>query len=250
MNRLPNRWFLVFAVLLAFGAAAAARGGDEAQKKTPWQMKGDLEESCSCDAACPCWWNSHPTKMNCSGTQVLFIEKGSYGDVPLNGLAVAQFTQSPDGKTMGESMGNWNFGYFYIDAKADARQRQALEKIAMQTFPPIPPDRLKIRYVPITRTRQGEEHRITIGDYGSFSAHLLPGGLGGAPKISNPPMPEPIHKEWYQGITDKQAYNDAAKWEFSNTNYMFGTFDVTNTDYEKFAADMEKAMKEKEKEKK
>lgn len=250
MEHRRNRFILVLAALLGFGIAALAPAGDVAEKKPSWKMKGELEESCSCDAACPCWWNSHPTKMNCSGGQVLFIETGSYDGIPLDGLAIAQFAQSPDGKTMAESMGGWNFGYFYIDAKADARQRQALEKIARQAFPPIAPDRVKVRYVPITRTKEGGEHRIALGEYGSFSAHLLPGGMGGTPKISNPPLPEPIHKEWSQGITDKQAYNDAAKWEFSNTNYMFGTFDVTSGDYEKFAAEMEKAMKEKEKEKK
>lgn len=241
MRNAPGLTVLVASFALA--AAAVAQDG----AKSSWHMKGELEESCSCDAACPCWWGSHPTQMSCSGGQVLFIEKGSYGGVPLDGLAVAQFAQSPEGKTMNESMGDWNFGYFYVDEKADEKQRAALEQIARQTFPPIPPDRTKVRYVPITRTTQGETHRITIGQYGSFSAHLFPGGRGGAPKISNPPMPEPIHKEWSQGITEKLTYDDAKKWDFANTNYMFGSFDVTNADYEKFAADMEKAMKEKKK---
>lgn len=48
-------------------------------------------------------------------------------------------------------------------------------------------------------------------------------------------------------MTDQQAYNDAKKWTFANSNYMFGAFDVTSADYEKFSAEMEKAMKEKKK---
>jgi hypothetical protein len=243
MKRIPG--FASLFASLAFAVAFSASGQEGA--KPSWHMKGELEESCSCDAACPCWWGSHPTKMTCSGGQVLFIEKGNYGDVPLDGLAIAQFAQSPEGKTMAESMGDWNFGYFYVDAKADAKQRAALEAIARQTFPPIPADRVKVRYVPITRSKEGETHRVTLGQYGSFSAHLLPGGMGGAPRISNPPLAEPIHKEWSQGVTDKQAYDDAKKWDFANTNYMFGSFDVTNSDYEKFAADMEKAMAAKKK---
>lgn len=233
-------------VLLASFALAAAAFAEEGAKSS-WHMKGELEESCSCDAACPCWWGSHPTQMACSGVQVLFIEKGSYGGVPLDGLAIAGFAESPEGKSMTESVGDWNFEYLYLDAKANASQRAALEKIAGQVFPPIPPERKKIRYVPITRTKEGQTHRVTLGQYGSFSAHLLPGGLGGTPKISNPPLAEPIHKEWSQGITEKQAYDDAKKWDFANTNYMFGSFDVTSADYEKFAAEMEKAMKEKKK---
>jgi len=229
----------------AFAIAGLAAAADAA--KPAWHMKGELEESCSCDAACPCWWGSHPTKMTCAGGQVLFIEEGNYGDVKLDGLAIAGIAESPEGKTMAESMGDWNFAVFYLDAKANPQQRAALEAIAKQTFPPMPPDRTKIRYVPITRTKEGDTHRVTIGQYGSFTAHLLPGAMGGTPKITNALMAEPMHKEWSQGITEKQTYDDAKKWDFAKTNYMFGSFDVTNVDYEKFAADMEKAMKEKKK---
>ena len=71
------------ALLLALSAAVSR--ADE--KKAPWKVSGQLEEACSCDAACPCWFDSKPTKMTCGGGQVIFIEKGSYGDVPLDGLA-------------------------------------------------------------------------------------------------------------------------------------------------------------------
>ncbi|PYI60522.1 MAG: hypothetical protein DMC59_02810, partial [Verrucomicrobia bacterium] len=63
--------------------AMPARGGNAAKDKTPWKITGQLEEACSCDAACPCWFNSKPTKMTCGGCQVLFIEKGNYGNTKL-----------------------------------------------------------------------------------------------------------------------------------------------------------------------
>ena len=31
-------------------------------EKTAWRISGELEEACSCDAACPCWWDSKPTR--------------------------------------------------------------------------------------------------------------------------------------------------------------------------------------------
>ena len=80
---------LVIAVFLASVAAVGQ------EKKTPWKVSGDLEEACSCDAACPCWFDSKPTKMTCGGGQVIFIEKGSYGDVPLDGLAIAMMGRAP-----------------------------------------------------------------------------------------------------------------------------------------------------------
>src|SRR5437870_4654088 len=97
--------------------AAPVRAANEPKDKTPWKITGQLEEACSCDAACPCWFNSKPTKMTCGGGQVLFIEKGNYGKVKLDGLAVATMGQSPEGQTMMESFGNSNYmlGSFTID---------------------------------------------------------------------------------------------------------------------------------------
>jgi len=137
-------------LMLVFAGAVAAASAEE--KKTPWKVSGDLEEACSCDAACPCWFDSKPTKMNCSGGQVVFIDKGRYGDVPLDGLAIAFMGQSPDGTTMMESMGKWNFANIYIDEKANPAQRKALEAIARETLPPAaPPEKTHVRYIPITR---------------------------------------------------------------------------------------------------
>src|ERR1700716_3265991 len=106
--------------LLLLAVALTARAAEE--KKEPWKVSGQLEEACSCDAACPCWFDSKPTKMTCGGGQVLFIEKGNYGRLKLDGLAMANMVQSPEGQTMMSSFGNWNFSYTYIDEKATPEQ--------------------------------------------------------------------------------------------------------------------------------
>ena len=103
--------FALLTVFILF-ISATANAGETKQteaKKTPWKITGQLEEACTCNAACPCWFNSKPTKMTCGGGQVLFIEQGTYGEVPLNNLAVANFVQSPAGQSMMESFGKWNF---------------------------------------------------------------------------------------------------------------------------------------------
>ena len=112
-------------------------------EKAAWRISGELEEACSCDAACPCWWDSKPTKMTCGGGQTLFIEKGNFGSVRLDGLAVAYIGQSPAGKGMMESFGNWNFAYLYIDEKANAEQRKGLEQIALAIGGPVAANMLK-----------------------------------------------------------------------------------------------------------
>lgn len=236
-----GRSFLLIGLLLVLGALAV-RAADE--KKTPWKVTGQLEEACSCDAACPCWFDSKPTHMQCSGGQIVFIQKGSYGNVALDGLAFGMMGQSPKGDTMMESMGRWDFLTIYIDEKANPEQRKALEAIARATTPPaVSPERLAIKYVPITRKLQGNEHVVTLGNYGSFSGHLLAGGMGGAPKIVSAPGADPIHKEYQQGQTTKQTYTDnGQKWDWEKSNYMYATFEADSAEYEKFAAAMTQAM--------
>jgi hypothetical protein len=183
--------------------------------------------ACSCDAACPCWFGSKPTRMTCSGGQVLFIEKGNYGNVKLDGLAVANMGQSPAGRSMMESFGDWNFSYNYVDEKATPEQRNALEAISAHVLVPGASKKTETRYVPITRRIDGKEHQITLGQYGTFHGHLIEGGLGGSPKVVNPPGADPSHKEYAQGHTSKITYNDADQnWSWDNSNYMFGTFAV------------------------
>ena len=215
-------------------------------EKTSWKISGELEEACSCDAACPCWWDSKPTKMTCGGGETLFIDKGNFGSVRLDGLAVAFIAQSPAGKGMMESFGNWNFGYIYIDEKANAEQRKGLEQIAMAIGGPVAPkEKMKVRYVPITRRITGKEHEITLGSFGNYAGHLVDGGLGSLSKITNPTGADPIRKEFYQGRTSKYLYNDAGeKWDWKNSNYMWNKFDVTSEDYSKFAAGLSQKMQQ------
>ena len=221
------------------------RAADQPKDKTPWKITGQLEEACSCDAACPCWFNSKPTKMTCGGGQVLFIQKGNYGKAKLDGLAIASIGQSPEGQTMMESYGNWNFAYNYIDERATPEQRKALEAIAAAVLTPDVSKKTETRYVPITRRIEGKEHQITIGQYGTFHGHLIEGGLGGSPKIVNPPGADPLHQEYAQGRTSKMTYTDADQnWSWDNSNYMFGTFTVDNVQYQKFAAGLAQKMAE------
>ena len=77
---------LAISILGAAGIAMAIEAEKAAPQATPWKIVGQLEEACSCSAACPCWFGSKPTRMTCGGGQVLFIEKGTYGSVALDGV--------------------------------------------------------------------------------------------------------------------------------------------------------------------
>jgi hypothetical protein len=217
-------------------------GDDNTKAKTRWKVAGELEEACSCRPPCPCWFKSLPSRMTCDGVQAVFINKGNYGKTSLDGLALAQFVQSPEGKSMFESFGNWNFDYVYIDERASEEQRRALREIASHLFPPAAKTR-EFRYVPIERKIEGSEHIITAGNYGAFAGHLLEGGFPNAPKIQNPPLADPTHKEYQQGQATSLRYNDAGQgWKYKDSNYMYNRFKVDNKEYEKFEAEMAKKM--------
>jgi hypothetical protein len=141
-----------------------------------------------------------------------------------------------------ESMGHWNFDHVYIDAKATPEQRKALEAIAAEVLAPAAPDKRTIRAADISRTMDGKDHVVMVGPYVHFTAHLLEGMNGGAPTVMNPPFADPMHSQWSQGVTTTQTYNDDAKWQFANSNYMYNEFNVTSEDYEKFGAKMQAMM--------
>ncbi|HET6374092.1 MAG TPA: DUF1326 domain-containing protein [Candidatus Polarisedimenticolia bacterium] len=238
----------LFACVLLIGVSGALPLlGAEAQKteakKTPWKIVGQLEEACSCNAACPCWFGSKPTKMTCSGGQFIFIEKGSYGSVALDGLALGGMVQSPEGEGMMDSYGKWKFNYFYLDEKANPAQREALRAIAEVVLMGDASPNRELRYVPLTRVIQGDEHKISLGQYGSFSGHLVEGGLGGPSRIINPPGADPLHHEYAQGKTKNLTYTDAGQtWSFSDSNYMHGTFEIDSAQYEKYVAGLAQKM--------
>ncbi|MCI0416805.1 DUF1326 domain-containing protein [bacterium] len=251
MNLYCKFVLLIFvSVVVAFAAVSLMAEEKPAEsKKVYWKIAGQLEEACKCNAACPCWFGSKPTHMNCGGQLVYFITKGKYGDASLDGLAFARTGQSPDGQAMMDAFGNWVFDYSYIDEKANAEQRKALEEISWMIMSKASAN-VKVLYVPITRKIDGNVHQITIGEVGTFSAHLMEGGLGGTPKISNAPGADPIRAEFQQGTTDAFKYTDASQnWNSQGSNYMFTNFEVDSEQYEKFNSMMMQKMEEMKKKK-
>ena len=232
------------AIPLATGAPK-----DDKPRQVKWKITGQLEEACSCNAACPCWFDSKPTKATCGGNQVLFIQKGNYGNVKLDGLAVANYAQSPENQTMMDSFGKWNFSTNYIDERATPEQRKALEAIAAVVLPSNNGStNFKTEYAPITRKIDGKEHTITIGNVAKFSGHLVEGGLGGSSKITNPPGADPIHHQYAQGKTTKMTYSDSGQnWDWQDSNYMQGTFTIDSDQYAKYTAGLAQKMAAKEK---
>jgi hypothetical protein len=91
-----------------------------------WWARGLLFENCNCQILCPAHlsFKQNCTFERCLGYWAIRFEEGAYGEVPLGGLMALILWDSP--QRMFD--GGWTEG-MYLDDKADARQRRALEAI-------------------------------------------------------------------------------------------------------------------------
>jgi hypothetical protein len=90
-----------------------------------WQLEGDWFDVCKCDIPCPCEFAQAPTIGSCDGILAWHVRKGTYEGVALDGLNVI---------ALGHFEGNLWAGAkatmgIFIDARADQRQRDALQAI-------------------------------------------------------------------------------------------------------------------------
>jgi hypothetical protein len=91
-----------------------------------WWMKGDWFDVCSCNIACPCEFAQPPTNNKCEGVLAYHVREGVYGDVRLDGLNILGVSSFEGNIWAGQA--NVSMGFF-IDARADERQRQALQMV-------------------------------------------------------------------------------------------------------------------------
>jgi hypothetical protein len=92
---------------------------------TEWTLEGFEIVSCNCNCGCPCQFNQLPTHGNCRAYTFVNVDRGRYGDVPLDGLAFGFLAAWPAAIHQGK--GTYQA---VVDARADDRQRAALEAIA------------------------------------------------------------------------------------------------------------------------
>lgn len=88
---------------------------------TEWTFRGRELNNCNCAYGCPCQFNALPTTGHCEAINVVHIDEGRYGDVPLDGLRFVTLYSWPG--AIHEGNGTMQV---IIDERADERQRAAL----------------------------------------------------------------------------------------------------------------------------
>jgi Protein of unknown function (DUF1326) len=74
-------------ILTVLAALACLVVVPSAQEKD-WYIKAHIDEACSCNLFCPCYFNPEPDGDRCNFNNVFTVEKGYYGDVKLDGMEV------------------------------------------------------------------------------------------------------------------------------------------------------------------
>ena len=161
-----------------------------------WNLSGVMVESCSCNVGCPCTFAQDPTYGWCKGNPSWHIDKGNFGAVSLDGLNVIMLGEIP-GNIL---KGNWAMGLI-IDAKANAQQREALQKIFsgqaggfLSHLAPLISKNLGVEYAPIDIASDGKKWHIKVSD-GKLDVEsgLYQSPLAQSPQntqVMNPPMNE------------------------------------------------------------
>jgi hypothetical protein len=94
------------------------------QSVPAWKLEGDVILACNCDYGCPCNFNGLPTPGKCEGNWNWHIEKGNFGDVPLDGLTFGVAVNWPGAIHEGDGD-----ALVLIDERANERQRDAVMQL-------------------------------------------------------------------------------------------------------------------------
>ena len=90
-----------------------------------WMIRAKEYSNCNCAYGCPCQFNSKSTHGHCEAIGSILIEEGSFNTTKQDGLCFVGIFQWP-----GEIAEGNGQSQIIIDERADAAQREALDKIA------------------------------------------------------------------------------------------------------------------------
>ena len=153
-----------------------------------WSISGQYCETCSCDFVCPCILGqmaTRPSKGSCTFAMTMQIERGSYGNVSLDGITFIILGYTPEEM----AKGNWSVG-LVVDERASAEQSEAVTAIASGSAGgPMAPlsgligKFLGVEQAPIRFDRSGLKFAVKAGDLVDMA---LEGQKGIDPSTSEP----------------------------------------------------------------
>jgi hypothetical protein len=195
------------------------RTAGQTPKDLAWEVSGLWSEACGCALPCPCWFGKKPTLDHCENIQVFRIEKGHYGQTPLNGLVVVVAWVSAPGKIMDKSAAESRLLAYYLDRSATPAQRRALKKIwddSIMAGVKSPQGGVKIVSLKDVEIRPGRA-TVTIPGILSYSVYAL--------KDRPVKIYDPVRSGFEQGLSRIMRYKDyGVEVSYSGRHAFFATF--------------------------
>lgn len=174
-------------IVLAFAWLSLPVSAEEAKVK--WEVEGTMADACQCLVFCSCEFNEKPSFGHCDDSAILDIEKGHYGDVPLDGLRVVVVSQSPKGERLVDTVGKLNFARIYVPQESTDKQMKALAQISRYVFGAFVTNAQRIsenetvQKVPMTVKIADTRYSIQIPNILNLDIEALTGGDGKTPMV-------------------------------------------------------------------
>ena len=157
MAKFAGRAFVVVAVTLLVAGSVSQSKEAGTGAVADFDVEGVGFTMCQCTAyACPCRSNGHPDHGSCNAADFVYIRRGHYGNVKLDGLKVVEVGDlidvNPDktGATL------------YFDEKTTPAQREAFTAMYKFMFGWAPVKLQKIQIVPIEFTESADKTQYAV----------------------------------------------------------------------------------------
>ena len=193
-----------------------------------WNLDGTYMEACNCEVACPCIFTSPPTEEDCTALIAWHIDKGSFGDVVLDGLNAAMMVYTPGHMLQTE----WRIA-LYLDDKATEAQTDALTQIysgqaggLFETLGGHVGEVLGVKSVAIDHQGDGKQRTLRIAGVAEARIEAI-AGLGGADVlIKDQPVNLAPGNPLVVAKSQRLSYRDHGfEWEISDRNGFYAHFD-------------------------
>ena len=183
-----------------------------------WAAVGTLLEACSCSVPCPCNFGQGPSRSYCHTVYAYRLKSGNYGGISLDGLVFG------GGEADKGSMG-------FLDSRATAQQKPALEKLAMAVFSQGGasggPRRFEVAR--IMAKDDARRMEVEFGQSGGFEADLLIGRDGKRPIVVENNTTWPVSR-FVKAKTTRFTYQDSAgnRLKLDGVNANIGEFNLSS----------------------
>ena len=158
----------------------------------PWNLNGQIVETCSCNVVCPCWFGVKELQIMdqgwCDSALLFRISEGDSDGVKLDGCIVVMAMDFP-GPTMLD--GNATTRIIVDDATTPEQMRE-LEGIfsgakggSMERYATLVTNRLPSEKVAIQVQEDADSLTVTVGDFGQIRSKPLKNEAGKPVMLEN-----------------------------------------------------------------